>query len=149
MKDDLLLNIATSFPKTLDELKQVRGMRSDVIKGVYATEILELLNSLSEENFDKSLSKQDKEKDVNLTANQQSLYEILKLLLKIKSNEHGVVAHLITSEKNLRKYVKNPNSKNQILKGWRYEIFGKVAEEFGTGKLSITYSPEKHNVVIQ
>lgn len=149
MKDDLLLNIATSFPKTIEELKQVRGMRSDIIKGVYATEILELLNSLSEEDFDKNLSKQDKEKDVNLTANQQSLYEILKLLLKIKSNEHGVVAHLITSEKNLRKYVKNPKAKNQILKGWRYEIFGKVAEEFGTGKLSITYSPEKHNVVIQ
>ena len=71
------------------------------------------------------------------------------MLLKIKSNEHGVVAHLITSEKNLRKFVKNPKAKNQILKGWRYEIFGKVAEEFGTGKLSITYSPEKHNVVIQ
>ena len=149
IKDDLLLNIATSFPKTIDELKQVRGMRSDIIKGVYSSEILEVLNSLSEENFDKNLSKQDKEKDVNLTANQQSLYEILKLLLKIKSNEHGVVAHLITSEKNLRKYVKNPNAKNQILKGWRYEIFGKVAEEFGTGKLSITYSPEKHNIVIQ
>ena len=63
MKDDLLLNIATSFPKTIEELKQVRGMRSDIIKGVYATEILELLNSLSEEDFDKNLSKQDKEKE--------------------------------------------------------------------------------------
>ena len=130
-------------------MKQVRGMRSDIIKGVLATEILEVLNSLSEDNFDKSLHKIEKEKDITLSANQQSLYEILKLLLKIKSNEHGVVARLISTEKNLREYIKNPKAKNQIQKGWRYEVFGKIAEEFSKGKLGITYDVNNHDIIIK
>lgn len=149
IKDDILVNIATVFPKTIEEMKQVRGMRSDIIKGVLATEILEVLNSLSEDNFDKSLHKIEKEKDITLSANQQSLYEILKLLLKIKSNEHGVVARLISTEKNLREYIKNPKAKNQIQKGWRYEVFGKIAEEFSKGKLGITYDVNNHDIIIK
>jgi hypothetical protein len=79
-------------------------MRSDIARGKLAEEMLAALNKLKEDGFDKKLVKQDKEKDVSLPAGAQSLYEILKLLLKIKSNEYGIVAHLITSEKELREY---------------------------------------------
>lgn len=149
IKDDILVNIATACPKTIEEMKQVRGMRSDIVKGVLATEILEVLSSLKEENYDKTLNKIDREKDIALTSNQQSLYEILKLLLKIKSNEHGVVAHLISTEKNLREFIKYPKAKNKILKGWRYEVFGKIAEEFSKGKLGITYDTVTHDIIIK
>lgn len=149
VKDDILVNIATACPKNIEEMKQVRGMRSDIAKGVLATEMIKVLTSLKEEEFDKSLNKIDREKDVYLSSSQQSLYEVLKLLLKIKSNEHGVVARLISTEKNLREYIKNPKAKNQILKGWRYEIFGKIAEEFSKGKLGITYDANSHDIIIK
>ena len=149
IKDDMLVNIATAFPKTLDELKQVRGMRSDLIRSVLATEIIEELNKLDEEGLDKNLVKINIQKDINLSASQQSLYEILRLLLKIKSNEYGVVAHLISSERNLRDYIKNPKNKNSIIKGWRYEGFGKYAEDFKQGKLCLTYNPKEHNIEIK
>jgi ribonuclease D len=130
-------------------MKKVRGMRSDLLKSVLITEILEELNELSENGFDKSLKRKDKEKEVSLPPSQQSLYEILKLLLKIKSNEYGVVSHLITSEKNLREFIKNPNQKNIILKDWRFEVFGKTAQEFRDGKLGLTYNPESHDIIIK
>lgn len=149
IKDDILINIATIFPKDLDDMKKVRGMRSDLLKSVLITEILEVLNELSENGFDKSLKRKDKEKEVSLPPSQQSLYEILKLLLKIKSNEYGVVSHLITSEKNLREFIKNPNQKNIILKDWRFEVFGKTAQEFRDGKLGLTYNPERHDIIIK
>ena len=57
IKDDMLINIATAFPKTLDELKQVRGMRSDLIRSVLATEIIEQLNKLEQDGFDKNITK--------------------------------------------------------------------------------------------
>ncbi|MCM1324434.1 MAG: ribonuclease D [Acetobacter sp.] len=149
IKDDFLVNIATAFPKSLDEMKQVRGMRTDIAKSVLAKEMVEVLSSLIEKGFDRSLGKQDRERDVTLPPSQQSLYEILRLLLKIKSNEYGVVSHLISSEKNLREYIKNPKAKNQILSGWRYDIFGKTAEDFRRGNLGLTYNPQTRDIIIK
>lgn len=145
IKDDLLLNIAAAFPKTKEEMKQVRGMRSDIARSVLAEEMLNELQALEEHGLDKSLAKLDRDKEISLPGGAQSLYEILKLLLKIKSNEYGVVAHLITSEKNLREYIKNPK-KNAILKGWRYEVFGKTAEGFRRGEMMLAYNPQKHQI---
>ena len=149
LKDDMLINIATVFPKCLDDFKNVRGMRSDILKSILVTEMLEVLQKLQEAGLDKTLSLQDKEKDTNLGPSQQSLYEILKLLLKIKSNEHKVVAHLISTEKNLREFIKNPKAKNKILEGWRYDIFGKYVEDFSLGKLCLTYNPQTRDIEIK
>lgn len=149
IKDDFLINIATAFPKTLEEMKQVRGMRADIAKSVLAKEMVEVLAALEEKGFDRSLGKLDRERDVTLPPSQQSLYEILRLLLKIKSNENGVVSHLISSEKNLREYIKNPKAKNQILTGWRYDVFGKTAEDFRRGKLGLMYNPQTRNINIK
>ena len=149
IKDDILVNIATTFPKELEEMKKVRGMRSELLKSVLATEMIDVLNDLLDKGFDKNIKKKDKEKDISLPPSQQSLYEILKLLLKIKSNEYGVVSHLISSERNLREFIKNPNAKNSILKDWRYEVFGKIAQDFKSGKLALTYSPDEHDIIIK
>ena len=149
IKDDMLVNIATAFPTTQEELKNVRGMRQEILRSVLATEMLEVLQSIDKTKLDKTLSAKSKEKEVSLAPTQQSLYEILRLLLKIKSNEYAVVPHLISSEKNLRDFIKNPKSKNKLLTGWRYDIFGKYAEMFSQGQLSLSYSPENHNIIIK
>ena len=57
----------------------------------------------------------------------------------------GLHPHLISSEKNLRDYIKNPK-KNIILTGWRYELFGKMAEGFRHGDMLITYNPKTHSI---
>lgn len=149
IKDELLLNIATACPKTMDEMKQVRGMRSDIAKSKLSQEMIDALKEMEKKGLDKKLTKQDKEKDISLAPSSQSLYEILKLLLKIKCNEYGVVAHLITSEKNLRNFVKHPKAKNQILSGWRYDVFGKIAQEFRRGKMVLSYNPQTHEIDIK
>lgn len=146
IKDDLLLNIATACPKNMEEMKQVRGMRPDIARSVLAEEMIAALNEMEKKGLDKKINKQDKEKEVTLAPSNQSLYEILKLLLKIKCNEYGVVAHLITSEKNLREYIKHPRAKNQILSGWRYEIYGKSAQAFRRGELALAYNPQTHTI---
>lgn len=149
IKDETLINIATAFPKDMAEMKQVRGIRPDVAKSKLAKEMVEVLASLTGEKFDKTLGHFDREREVTISPSQHSLCEVLKLLLKIKSNEFGVVSRLITSEKNLREYIKNPKAKNQILKGWRYDVFGKTAEEYRKGKLGIVYDANAHDIVVK
>lgn len=149
IKDEALINIATAFPKSMEEMKQVRGIRPDVAKSKLAKEMIKILADLTEDKFDKTLGRFDRERDVTIPPSQHSLCEVLKLLLKIKSNEFGIVSRLITNEKNLREYIKSPKAKNQILKGWRYDVFGKTAEEFRKGKLGIVYDADSRDIVIK
>jgi len=149
IKDDVLINIATAFPKTLEEMKLVRGIHADTAKSILAREMLEVLNNLTPDKYDKALHKINRDRDVVLPPSLQSLCEILKLLLKIKCNEQGIALRLVTNEKNLREYIKNPKAKNQILTGWRYDVFGKTAEEFRQGRLGITYDPQKRDITIK
>lgn len=146
LKDDILINIAAAFPRTMEDIKLVRGVRSDIARSVLAKEIVDILAALTPDKFEKKLVKIDKEKDVSLSAAQHSLYEILKLLLKIASNKYNIVPHLICSEKTLREYIKNPKAENPILKGWRYDVFGKIAEDFRRGKVYLSYNPSLKDV---
>lgn len=149
LKDDMLINIATAFPKTMEEMQCVRGLRSDIAKSKYAKEIVEILSNLTDDKFDKKLGKFDRDREVTLSPSMQSLYEILRLLLKIKSHEYGVVSRLIATDKTLREYIKNPKGKHEILSGWRYEIFGKTAVDFCKGKLAISYDAKSRDIVIK
>lgn len=77
-----------------------------------------------------------------------ALYELAKLLLKLISNEEGVVAKLIASDDDLKKFACFTDKDNPIFKGWRYEIFGKHAKDLRDGKLNISYDTEKRNIKI-
>ena len=76
------------------------------------------------------------------------LHELLKLLLKLTSQESGVVAKLIASDDDLKRFATFKDRNNPILKGWRKELFGNRAIELRNGKLSIRYDNIKHCVSI-
>ena len=78
-----------------------------------------------------------------------ALTEVLKLLLKIKSEQEGVVASLIASEQDLRDIACGNNDKtNPALLGWRYEIFGKTALLFRKGKVAIRYDTGLKDIAV-
>ena len=143
LKDDILLNIASSFPKTIDDLKQVRNIKSEIVNGRMGGEIIETLNEAAQNLLPTSVCRLDRKKDVIVPNHEQSLMEILKLLLRIRSQETGVIAKIIASEADLRFIILNQPQYTLTMQGWRYEIFGKYAEQLCHGKLSISYNPKK------
>ena len=86
------------------------------------------------------------EHDKPLPNGANALYELLRLLLKIRSQEQGVVAKLIASDDDLKHLAVSANNENPILKGWRLEIFGTDALALRKGELSISYNPTKRNI---
>ncbi len=144
IKDDLLVNIAALCPKSKEELEQVRGMRKEISGGKLGTEILEVIQTalqISPENYVKL------PKDKPIPQGSAGLYELLKLLLKLVSQESGVVAKLIASEEDLKYFATHNNERNQsILKGWRRELFGNQAQALKNGQLSISYDCVKHAI---
>ena len=149
LKDELLVNIASTAPKNMEELANVRHIKSDIVKGKLGKEILEVVNRALEKPVDKNLKKIEKEKQINVPANAQSLIELLKLLLKIISEQNYAVECLIADEKDLRDIACGNNDKtNRALHGWRYEVFGKYALDFRKGKASIHYDNAQKKIVI-
>lgn len=146
IKDDCLLNLAAICPKNYEELEEIRNIRKDVLSGKLSTEILDVIAKAK--NIPNSqYVKLEKERNLSISAT--SLYELLKLLLKIKSQEKGVVAKLIASDDDLKNFSIFNDHHSPILKGWRREIFGTDALALREGRLSMGYNPEKKEIDIK
>lgn len=140
LKDDILIMIATAFPKDKEALMQIRGMRKDIAVGKLADEMLEVL---SHTIVDNKIVKQSKSENIPSVP---ALYELLKMLLKIVSQKEGVVARLIASDTDIQKLAAFKDKNNPTLIGWRQEIFGLQALKLRNGDLSVRYSPEQKDI---
>ena len=143
IKDDCLINIAAACPTSKEELEKIRNIRKDVASGKLGDEILEIIN-IALQIPSSAYIKPEHDKPLPNGAN--ALYELLRMLLKIRAQEQGVVAKLIASDEDLKNFAVSANENNPILKGWRLEIFGTDALALHKGELSITYNPSKHNI---
>lgn len=149
LKDDVLLNIASTFPKSLNELKLVRNLKSEIINGRLGAEIIDVLKEASQNPMPSEICRADRKQHHGVPNHEQSLMEVLKLLLKIKSQEAGVIAKLIADDEDLRYIILNQPENTKTMQSWRYEIFGKFAEQLCKGKLSITYNPQKKSIELK
>ncbi len=150
IKDEMLVNIAASAPQSMEELADVRYIKSDIVKGKLGKEIVDIVNMALEKPTDKNLKKIEKERHVNVPRSAMALLEILKLILKIVSEQNHVVDFLIADDQNLRDIACGNNDKtNPALKGWRYDVFGKHALNFRKGKSSIVYDSVEKKIVFE
>jgi len=141
IKDDMLLQIASVCPQTTEQLSGIRSLRKDIANGKLGAEIIEVLKHFAEiPETDYVIPPKEKP----LPGKKTALLELLKLLLKLKSNQEGVVARLIADDDDLLKFTNNKDKGISFLKGWRYEIFGQDAVALRNGEISISYNPAKH-----
>ena len=146
LKDEVLLNIASTCPKTIDELKSVRNLKSEIVNGRLGAEIIDALDRARQNPLSADICRADRKQNQSIPANEQSLMEILKLLLKIKSQEAGVIAKLIAHDDDLRCIIINQPENTHTMQGWRYEVFGQFAEQLCKGKLTISYNPKRKKI---
>lgn len=147
IKDDCLANIASLCPHNHEELAQIRGMRKDIADGKLAAEIIDIIckcDKIPPEDYVVP------PKEKKIPGYSTALYELLKLLLKLKAQEHQVVARLIAHDDDLKEFASAKNdARNPILKGWRKEVFGEAALALRSGKISISYNPKSHKIEIK
>ncbi len=144
IKDDCLLNIAATCPHDVQALGQIRNIRRDILNGRLAQEIVNIV--LAAEQLPHSeYVKIPREKRLNIPG---ELVELLKLLLNIKSQKERVVARLIASEDDLKLFAAGLDDNLAMLKGWRYDIFGREACELREGHLSISYNKARQSIDI-
>lgn len=135
LRDDILIEIAAHNPGSLEELCQIRGISTKLVTGSAGTQIMSILNLANATPVEECPTLHTK---IDKLGASSILIDLLRVLLKIKSQESHVAEKLIATTKDLdAMIVLREEAPIHALKGWRYEIFGKVALDFLRGKVSI------------
>ena len=132
MRDETLADLASHPAKAQGDLVKVRGLSAawkDNDIGKRLMKVLESAKPLSDDEMpDKPKRGAPLGKEGVLVA------DLLKLLLKIRSREIDVAARLLTRSDEMEALAAGVRDL-PVLKGWRYDVFGKDALELVEGRL--------------
>jgi ribonuclease D len=134
MKDDALLELASTRPATMEELGRSRlllreGRKPEIAEGILAA----IKAGMEMKNED--LPKVDASRE-QMQVN-PALADLLRVLLKAKSESLGVAAKLIASAADLDAIAAGERNV-EALTGWRLEAFGDDALRLCRGEIALT-----------
>ena len=132
-KDDALIELASTKPQSFDDLQRSRLLLREARKGDIAKGILAAVASalaLQPEH----LPKVDKKEDA--PDSNPALSEMLRVLLKAKTEHLGVAAKLIASASDLDAMAAGQRNL-EMLRGWRAEVFGDEAKRLCQGEIGL------------
>ncbi len=132
-KDDALVELASNKPQTLEELNRARLLLREARRGDIADGILAAVQRGLNADAD-SLPKPDKSRE-KLQVN-PALADLLRVLLKAKTESAGVAAKLIAPAADLDAIAAGLRDV-PALSGWRAEVFGHDALRLCDGKVGL------------
>ena len=133
LKDDALMELASLKPKSFDDLNRSRLLLRDARKGKIAKGILDSVKEAEDLKFEQVDYATKVPKSLN---GNSALSDLLRVLLKAKSEELGVAAKLIANSSDLDSIASGERTV-PALSGWRHQIFGREALELCDGKVGL------------
>ncbi|MBN9531317.1 MAG: ribonuclease D [Alphaproteobacteria bacterium] len=134
LRDEALLEIAGDPPSTVEGLLRVRGMSRGLAEGSAGANLLQALTAAFAAG---PASWPQVEKTEPLPKGIGPLIELLKVLLKLKCDEHDVAQKLVASTADLEAIAVSDDANVAALHGWRRELFGEDALALKHGKLAL------------
>ena len=141
LKDEVIGDIATQAPTTLDRLGHVRSLPRGFERSRWGEAIVEAVKRGLERD-PKTLPRLERFRPA---PNGAATVELLKVLLRMTSEQHGVAAKVIATVDELDRIAADDDADVPALKGWRRELFGERALALKHGKLALAV--EKGRVV--
>lgn len=146
LRDEVILDLAALSPTCPEDFEHFRSKKEFSPKHEYATEVMKCVKkalALSEEKMPHM------EREKNLTSDQHSIKEALKLLLNIVSDQIGVATKIIASSEELNLLACEEKPAIRAMVGWRFDVFGKKAKAFKKGKLFLSFNPKTKQIVFE
>lgn len=141
LKDDVVGDVATQMPTTVERLGQLRSLPKGFERSRWGEQIVEAVTRGLERD-PKTLPRFERSRPAQ---NGAAIVELLKVLLRMTSESHGVAAKVIATVDDLDRIAADDNADVPALKGWRRELFGDKALALKHGKLALAI--EKGRVV--
>lgn len=145
MRDEILLEIAADAPDTADEMAKMRGLPQGFANGRMGRDILKIIAEVKARD---PSTYPVLPKPYELPKSARSVSKMLRLLLMIKAAESDVAERLIASPDELDVLAGEKNPDLPVLKGWRFEVFGRDALELKAGKIAMKYNPDRRRIDI-
>ena len=144
IRDDILLDIAARSPRSSVDLAKVRSLSAQFAEGRLGKSILRVVAEASNipESDAPQLEKLNKSKP-----QKPALIELLKVLLKHKSEDNNVAQKLIASTADLEAIAENDNANVLALSGWRKDVFGDDALLLKSGKIALSAAGDRIRVI--
>jgi ribonuclease D len=141
LKDDVLGDIAVQAPITVERLGNLRSLP----KGFERSRWGDAIVAAVQRGLDRDPKTLPHLERFRPAANGTATVELLKVLLRMTAERHGVAAKVIATVDDLDRIAADDEADVPALKGWRRELFGDKALALKHGRLSLAV--EKGRVV--
>jgi ribonuclease D len=144
LRDEQLFDIAAHHPTSEEELARSRGISRDLARGRIGKAIMETVAAalaLPDSALPKPPPKQQSVNGIG------PLMDLLKVMLKLRCEEHDVAQKLIASSADLEQIALSDEADVLALRGWRFDIFGRDALALKHGNVALSASGSKVRVV--
>jgi ribonuclease D len=141
LKDEAIGDIAIHAPTTMEKLASLRSLPRGFERSKWGAEIIEAVKRGLARN-PAELPRLDKPRQ---GINGSATVELLKVLLRMASEQHGVAAKVIATVEDLERIALDDRADVPALHGWRREMFGEQAIALKRGRLALAM--EKGRVV--
>lgn len=139
VRDEALSEIAAHAPTTVAELGRVRGLGKGQVEGKVGAAILEAVGralALPEDLCPQPPERMELPKGIG------PVVDLLKVLLKLKCDEHDVAQKLVASSSDLEMIAADDQADVPALHGWRRELFGEDALKLKHGRIALGLAPD-------
>ncbi|HEY8383609.1 MAG TPA: ribonuclease D [Microvirga sp.] len=133
LKDDALIDLATSAPRTPEALGRLRSIPNGFERSRTAGDILEAV----ERGLERDLKSVPLPERSRRAGNTGAVVELLKVLLKAVAEAEGVAPKIIGTVDDLDAIAEDDNADVPALHGWRRQIFGDKALALKNGGLGL------------
>jgi len=143
LKDDALMELVSTKPKSLEDLSKSRLLLREARKGAIAEGLVEAVKrGLDTPQSDWPRLPRGRDR----SALNPALADLLRVLLKAKSEEAGVASKLIASSSDLDDIASGERD-GIWARGWRREVFGEAALQLLDGKIALAAEGERVKTV--
>ncbi|MCA6123782.1 ribonuclease D [Bradyrhizobium sp. WSM 1704] len=133
LKDDAVGDIATHAPTSIEKLGNLRSLPKGFERSKWGTDIIAAVQrGLARDQA--SLPKLEKPRN---NSNGAATVELLKVLLRMTSERHGVASKVIATVDDLEQIATSDHADVAALHGWRRELFGEAALKLKHGQLAL------------
>jgi ribonuclease D len=134
LRDDVLGDIAIQAPTSLERLSHVRSLPKGFERSRWGQDVIDTVQrGLARDP--KTLPPLDRPKTVNANG---ATVELLKVLLRMTSEEFGVAAKIIATVDDLEQIAGDDAADVAAMRGWRRELFGERALALKHGRLALS-----------
>lgn len=144
LKDEAIYEICGHPPQSAQDLADLRGLARGFDKGRHGPDLLALVARVS--NLPKAelpvLPEWRPQNDGNGAAT-----EMLKVLLRVIVDRHGVAAKVIATVDDLERIAADDNADVAALSGWRRELFGEQALALKRGRIALGFDGRRIAII--